>query len=76
MSDPKRPPYWLIRRADQAAVAALIAAALLATVGWWTAHGGLSGEQGDKGGQARLLTRNRDYDRGPNKRACPTFILS
>jgi competence protein ComEA len=45
MSDPRRPPHWLIRRADQAAVAALIAAALLATVGWWTVHGGWRGEQ-------------------------------
>jgi len=45
MSDPRRPPYWLLRRADQAAVAAMVVAALLATVGWWIAHGGWRGEQ-------------------------------
>ena len=43
MSDPTRPPHWLLRRADQAAVAALIAAALAATLGWWIAHGGWRG---------------------------------
>jgi competence protein ComEA len=44
MSDPQRPPYWLLSRTDQTAVAALIAATLLATVGWWLAHGGWRGE--------------------------------
>ncbi len=43
MSDPPRPPRWLLRRADQAAVAALVAVALLAMAGWWTAHGGWRG---------------------------------
>ena len=37
------PPHWLLHRADQAAVALLVAIALGATVGWWVAHGGLSG---------------------------------
>jgi len=33
----------LLRRADQAAVAALVTAALLATVGWWGSQGGWQG---------------------------------
>jgi competence protein ComEA len=40
MSDPVGHPRWLLRWADQAAVGALVAAALLATVGWWVAQGG------------------------------------
>jgi competence protein ComEA len=44
MSDPSRPPHWLLRRADQAAVAALMAAALVAMAGWWIAHGGWRGQ--------------------------------
>jgi competence protein ComEA len=40
MSDLAPHPHWLLRRADQAAVALLVAVALLATVGWWVAHGG------------------------------------
>jgi competence protein ComEA len=43
MSDPLRHPRWLLRRADQAAVAALVVAAFVATVGWWIAHGGWRG---------------------------------
>jgi competence protein ComEA len=43
MLDPLRPPRWLLRRADQAAVAALVAVALLAMAAWWTAHGGWRG---------------------------------
>ena len=43
MSDPSRPPRWLLRRADQAAVAALVVAALVATAGWWAVHGGWRG---------------------------------
>ncbi len=36
-------PHWLLRRADQAAVAALVAAALSATLGWWIGQGGWRG---------------------------------
>ena len=43
MFDPSHHRRWLLRRADQAAVAALVAAALLAMAGWWTAHGGWRG---------------------------------
>jgi competence protein ComEA len=43
MSDPTPQPHWLLRRADQAAVAALVAAALVATGAWWFAHGGWGG---------------------------------
>jgi len=32
-----------LRRADQAAVAALVVAGLVAMVGWWVSHGGLRG---------------------------------
>jgi len=34
---------WLLRRADQVGVAALVLAALAAMIGWWIAHGGLWG---------------------------------
>lgn len=42
---PKRPtpPYWLLRRADQAAVAALVLAGLGSTLAWWVWQGGLQG---------------------------------
>ena len=43
MSDPTRHPHWLLRRADQAAVAALVVAALAAMAGWWIAQGGWRG---------------------------------
>ncbi len=44
MSDPANRPHWLLRRADQAAVAALVAARRLAAmVGWWAVHGGWQG---------------------------------
>jgi competence protein ComEA len=36
-------PHWVLRRADQAIVAALVAAGLAATVGWWVVQGGLRG---------------------------------
>ncbi len=36
-------PYWLLRRADQAAVAVLVLVGLAATVGWWTRQGGWQG---------------------------------
>jgi competence protein ComEA len=39
----RQPPYWLLRRADQAAVAALTALGLGAVVGWWVWQGGLQG---------------------------------
>jgi competence protein ComEA len=43
MLNPSHPPRWFLRRADQAAVAALVLTALVAMVGWWAAHGGWRG---------------------------------
>lgn len=40
---PPRPPHWLLRRADQAAVAALVMLGLGATLAWWLVQGGQSG---------------------------------
>ncbi len=40
---PPGKPHWLLRRADQAAVAVLVAAGLVATAGWWACHGGMRG---------------------------------
>jgi competence protein ComEA len=42
-ADPPPNPNWLLRRADQAAVGALVLAALGATVGWWVSQGGWQG---------------------------------
>ena len=43
-SDPGKPhPSWLLRRADQAAVATLTLVALAAMVGYWVVHGGIGG---------------------------------
>lgn len=42
-TDPPRTPYWLLRRVDQATVAVLVAVALVSTVAWWVAQGGLRG---------------------------------
>ena len=42
-TEPPRPPPWLLRRADQAGVAVLVAAGLISTIGWWVAQGGLRG---------------------------------
>ena len=36
-------PAWLLRRADQTAVAGLVLIALASTVGWWVSRGGLGG---------------------------------
>ncbi len=36
-------PRWLLRRADQAAVGALLAVALVAMALWWIGQGGLTG---------------------------------
>jgi competence protein ComEA len=44
MSAPPRDPHWLLRRADQAAVAVLVATALAAMAGWWLAAGGWRGQ--------------------------------
>lgn len=41
--DPSRHPRWLLRRADQTAVAALVVLALAATIGWWVSQGGWHG---------------------------------
>ena len=41
--DHPRRPNWLLRRADQMAVAMLVLAGLAATVGWWVSQGGLQG---------------------------------
>ena len=43
MSDPSRHPRWLLRRADQTAVAALVVLALAAMIGWWVSQGGWRG---------------------------------
>jgi competence protein ComEA len=43
MADPSRHPRWLLRRADQAAVAALVAVALASMAGWWISQGGWQG---------------------------------
>jgi competence protein ComEA len=43
MSDHSRHPRWLLRRADQVAVAALVMSAAVALAGWWFAHGGWQG---------------------------------
>ncbi|HEY2839333.1 MAG TPA: helix-hairpin-helix domain-containing protein [Pirellulales bacterium] len=40
--DPPR-ARWLLRRADQAAVAGLLLLALVSMAGWWLAHGGARG---------------------------------
>jgi len=41
--EPKGGPAWLLRRADQAAVAMLVLAGLAASGAWWIAQGGLQG---------------------------------
>ncbi len=38
-------PYWLLRRADQAAVATLLLLALGSMIGWWVGQGGLQGRR-------------------------------
>ena len=47
MSPKTRPPtvspHWLLRRADQVAVAFLVGLGLAATAGWWISQGGLRG---------------------------------
>jgi len=40
---PNPPARWLLRRADQAAVAGLLTLALVAMAGWWLVHGGARG---------------------------------
>jgi len=40
---PSRRPAWLLRRADQAAVAVLVLVALASTAGWWVSQGGWQG---------------------------------
>jgi competence protein ComEA len=42
-SNSPRGPNWLLRRADQAAVAVLVLAGLAATIGWWVSQGGWQG---------------------------------
>lgn len=34
-------PYWVLRRADQATVAAILVLALGSMIGWWVGQGGL-----------------------------------
>ncbi len=38
-------PYWLLRRADQAAVATLLLVGLGSMIGWWVGQGGLRGRR-------------------------------
>jgi competence protein ComEA len=61
MSDPSRHPRWLLRRADQTAVAALVAMALATMVGWWIAHGGWQGKLIETD-QATLLNARFEVD--------------
>jgi competence protein ComEA len=42
-NSPFRRWHWLLRRADQAGVAALVLAGLATTIGWWLAQGGWRG---------------------------------
>lgn len=42
-NDRPRGPVWLLRRADQAAVAVMLLVALGATIGWWVSQGGWQG---------------------------------
>jgi competence protein ComEA len=42
-TDPTPRPPWLLRRADQAGVAVLVAAGLVSTIGWWILQEGLRG---------------------------------
>ncbi|MFZ5828688.1 MAG: ComEA family DNA-binding protein [Planctomycetota bacterium] len=43
MSDQGPFSHWVLRRADQATVAAIVLVSLIASVGWWIGRGGLSG---------------------------------
>ena len=43
MSERHNRPHWLLRRADQTAVAALVVIAMAAMVGWWVSQGGWQG---------------------------------
>jgi len=43
MDKPRRDAYWLLRRADQAAVAALTLVALVVMAGYWISQGGARG---------------------------------
>jgi competence protein ComEA len=43
MPDPSPHPRWLLRRADQVAVAALVIVVLVAMGGWWITQGGWRG---------------------------------
>jgi competence protein ComEA len=61
MSAPSQHPHWLLRRADQAAVAVLVVVALAAIGGWWIAHGGLSRRMVEID-QAEPLTANFQVD--------------
>lgn len=38
-------PYWLLRRADQAAVAAILVVVLAVMIVWWIGQGGLRGRR-------------------------------
>lgn len=38
-------PYWLLRRADQAAVAAILVVVLAVMIVWWIGQGGLHGRR-------------------------------
>jgi competence protein ComEA len=61
MSTPSHHPYWLLRRADQVAVAALVVVAMAAIAGWWIAHGGLSRQMVEID-QAESLTTSFQVD--------------
>lgn len=44
MPTPAHHPRWLLRRANQVTVAALVLVALAAIGGWWAYHGGWQGK--------------------------------
>ena len=41
---PPATPHWLLRRADQAAVAVIVLVGLASTAGWWVSQGGWRGQ--------------------------------
>jgi len=57
MTDRKPLSRWLLRRADQTALAVAVLAALAACVGWWVAQGGVTGRWSELEQAAPLAAR-------------------
>ncbi|MEN6558123.1 MAG: helix-hairpin-helix domain-containing protein [Thermoguttaceae bacterium] len=72
MSKREQFPHWLLRRADQTVVAALVVAALGAVVAWWAVHDGWRAELIDID-RADPLTARFEVD--INKADWPELIL-